>query len=281
MIDARRLWTYYEPIHAVTYFAPQARAANEEAGLRGFWRGYFANRLAPMGPVGAAVATAALFGFSPSMVARGVPGIWTLVSPDEAIDARLAGADAALRTVWDVADPALSRAAALLRAALTAVEVAGRPLFAGNAALPWPDAPHLAVWHGCTLLREHRGDGHVAALVGAGLDGCEALVTHGAAGGPDRGALQPNRGWTDEEWQAAGDRLEARGWVEAGGLTAAGRAGRDQIEAATDRAAERALARLSAADRAELAELLAPLAAAVIGAGLLRYPNPIGVPAPS
>jgi hypothetical protein len=278
--DARRFWTLLEPVHAITYFAPESRAAYEAAGLRGFWRGYFAGRLAPLGRVDQPVATAVLYGFAPAMVARGVPSIWDLASPERALEARLAGADAVLRRLWDPDDPALGRTAELL-ARVACTGVSGRPLFAGNAGLPVPGAPHLAVWHFATLLREHRGDGHVAALVAADLDGLESLVTHVAAGGAPRDALQAARGWSDEEWAAAERRLAERGWLEDGHLTVAGERQRAAIEDATDRAAERAFAALPDAERDELESLLAPLAAAVVASGVLPYPNPIGVPRPA
>jgi hypothetical protein len=269
-----------EPVHALTYFAPQARAATEALGLRGFWRGYFAGRLCPLGAIEAGPATAVLFGFAPAMVARGVPEIWGTADPASVLRARLDGVDGALRSIWEVDDPALVRTAELLRRAVNGAPGAGRVLFAANAALPWPEQPHLAVWHGSTVLREHRGDGHVAALTATGLDGCEALVSHAAAGGPPVAALQPNRGWTDDEWSAAADRLTRRGWLAGNQLTEAGAAGRRAIEDATDRAAERGFGALSAADRGELDELLARFAAPVIASGLIPYPNPMGVPRP-
>jgi hypothetical protein len=154
-------------------------------------------------------------------------------------------------------------------------------LFAANSGLPWPVEAHLAVWHGATLLREHRGDGHVAALTAAGLDGCEALVTHAAAGGAPVASLQPNRGWTDAEWAAARDRLSARGWLDGDGLTCEGAARRAAVETATDAAAESAFAPLSADERVELESLLVPLAGTVVDSGVIPYPNPMGVPRPA
>jgi hypothetical protein len=271
----------FEPIHALTYFAPEARAATEAIGLRGFWRGYFAGRLAPLGGVDAPVATAVLFGFSPTMVARGVPGIWSLAEPEQAIAARLTGVDPVLRRVWDGAEAAVQRAASALYETCRSVPVAGRPLFAANAALPWPDEAHLVVWHACTLLREHRGDGHVAALTAAGLDGCEALVTHAAAGGAPLAALRDNRGWTDEEWDAARARLTARGWLADGRLTQAGVTARADIEDATDLGAERAFAALDDRAGERLVADLSELAARVVATGIVPYPNPIGVPRPA
>jgi hypothetical protein len=275
------MWTLLEPVHALTYFAPEAKEAFAAAGLRGFWRGYFAGRLAPLGPIDAPVATAVLFGFAPGMVARGIPDVWSRSSPEAALAARLAGVDAVLQRLWDVDSPALPRLGELLRRAAD-TPVGGRPLFAANAGLAWPEPPHLAVWHAATLLREHRGDGHVAALVAAGLDPVEALVTHAAAGGALRSALQPNRGWTDEEWAAAGQRLTGRGWLTAeGALTAAGAAVRAGVEEATDGAAATAFAALSPPELAELDALLVPLAGAIAASGIVPFPNPMGVPRPA
>jgi hypothetical protein len=279
--DARRFWTLVEPVHALTYFAPEARAATEAIGLRGFWRGYFAGRLSPLGAVDAPVATALLFGFSPAMVARGVPGIWALARPEQALAARVAGVDPALRRLWAGAESVVAEVAEALRRVCADLPVAGRPLFAANTALSWPQAPHLAVWHGCTLLREHRGDGHAAALTAAGLDGCEALVTHAAAGGAPAEALHANRGWTDEQWQAAADRLTDRGWLADGRLTRAGAAVRQAVEDATDRAAQVAFAGLPTPAVDHLEALLAELARPVVASGIVPYPNPMGVPAPA
>ena len=215
MSAARRSWTLLEPVHALTYFAPQARAATEALGLRGFWRGYFAGRLCPLGAIEAGPATAVLFGFAP---AYGREGRARDLADRPSHGGCCAGSArgrgrCVANDLGDVDDPGLARTAELLRRAVDGAPGAGRVLFAANAALPWPEPPHLAVWHGCTLLREHRGDGHVAALTAAGLDACEALVSHVAAGGPPVDALQPNRGWTDDEWSAAAGRLtSADGW---------------------------------------------------------------------
>ena len=153
-------------------------------------------------------------------------------------------------------------------------------LAAANAALPVPGDQESAarLWHAATLLREHRGDGHFAALVAAGIDGCEALVLRCGAD-LAREQLQPVRGWTDEEWDQAAARLAGRGWLaEDGQLTPEGAAARQAVEDATDRAAARPWARLGAAAIEELVGLLAPIAQAC--AAELPYPNPVGVPTP-
>ena len=204
---ARRMWLVGEPLHAVTYFAAESFAAWEAAGIRGFWRGYFATRAAPFGPVGPEVVTASFFNFAPSMVERALPSVWTLATPEAALAARSEGAAAALRAiVGDAIDAAaVARATDAVREALAGCTLEGRALFAANAALAWPDEPLAALWHGLTLLREHRGDGHNAGLVAAGLDGLEAHLLAGAleAGGATRSTRLDARGWTDGEAEAA------------------------------------------------------------------------------
>jgi hypothetical protein len=275
---ARSMWTLFEPVHAVTYFAPEAREATEDAGLRGFWRGYFAGRAAPLGPAGAAVVGASFFSFSPAMVARAVPGIWELISPAGALRARLAGAVSALRPLLAGLDSEVNTAADLLSRAAGELDCAGRVLAAANAALPLPEDPVGRLWRAATVLREHRGDGHAAAVATADIDGCEVLVLRC---GLDmrREDLQPIRGWTDEQWDGARARLAGRGWTGPdGALTPAGRAAYAAVEQATDQAAARPWARLGPAAVTDLAGVLTPIAQAC--ARVVPYPSPIGVPAP-
>ncbi|ONH31374.1 SCO6745 family protein [Pseudofrankia asymbiotica] len=277
---AQRMWRLFEPVHAVTYFAPASLAAWENAGLRGYWRGYFAGRAAPLGPVEAGPVVGAFFGFAPAMVARALPDVWTRISPEKALAVRLDGARAALGPlVAGIGADGLTELAALLRSAVDRTPVAGRVLGAANAALPWPDDPLGAVWQATTILREHRGDGHVAALVTAGLDGPESLVWRVSMGGTDRAFYQRIRGWTDDEWDAAADRLRARGWLDAAHApTGAALAAARDLEATTDRLASPAWDALGPAAVDRAAALLAPVAQAA--ATLLMWPNPVGVPDP-
>ncbi|HTZ07632.1 MAG TPA: hypothetical protein VMB72_01090 [Acidimicrobiales bacterium] len=279
---ARAMWRLFEPVHAVVYFADEAAAAFAAAGLRGFWMGYFAGRAAPMGAVGPAVVHATFFTFHPARVARALPDAWAFAPPERVLEARLAGAGAALARVLAGADRAeLARAAELGRGALEGLATEGRPLGAANAALPWPSDPVAALWQAATVLREHRGDGHLAALVAAGLDGRGALVSMAATGAVPRAMLQAARGWDDGEWDEAAAVLEARGWIHPDGTaTAAGAAARDEIEAVTDRLAAAPWERLGPSGTAELRALLAPWARAVAGAGVVPVPNPIGLPPP-
>jgi hypothetical protein len=277
MNQARRMWGLFEPIHAVTYFAPQSRAAYEAFGLRGFWRGYFAGRAAPLGAVGAAPVYAAFFNFARPMVARALPHVWELATPQMAVEARRAGAREALIAIAPDLDHL--EASTLLRAAAEHADTAGRVLGAANAALKWPEVPLEVLWHAATILREHRGDGHVAALVTAGVNGCEALAWQTSLSGHGRELMQAARGWTDDEWELAVESLARRGWVDgAGAPTESGRQAHTEVEAVTDRLATGPWRTLGEPHTERLAELLRPLASA--SAALLRWPNPIGVPDP-
>ena len=284
--DARRMWQLFEPVHAVVYFAPQARAAFEAAGLRGFWRGYFAGRVAAMGAVGPEVVTAVCHGFAPAHVARAVPDIWSRVTPAQALAARAAGARASLEaalaaTGAPATGPAgAAEAAELIGAAAAAVDTGGRALAAATAAVPRPDGPLDAIWHAATVLREHRGDGHVAALVAEGVTGLQALVLRAGAD-LDRALLQPARGWTDAQWDAAVAVLAERELVTAprgqdGVTTAAGRDLLARVEAVTDRLAAEPWTALGRDGTERLAALIGPLSAAA--RGVLPVLTPIGLP---
>jgi hypothetical protein len=295
------MWTLFEPVHTISYFAQPAKSAFEQAGLRGFWRGYFAGRAAPIGPVGPAPVVAAFFSFAPRMVERALPAVWELIAPAEALTVRQAGAVAALRELLGLRDgdpvpgPVVA-AAGRLAAVAERVDIAGRTLGASNAAVPVPVEPLARLWHAATVLREHRGDGHIAALVAADIDAPEALVLRAGAylsaagrnasaprsastAGAERALMQPARGWTDDEWDAAASRLIGRGLLKPDGAATEGGAQLHRsIEAATDQAAARPWAGLQASEVDELADLLLPIATAC--AAVLPFPNPVGVPAP-
>ncbi len=219
MVDARAMWALFEPVHAVTYFAPQAREHFTAAGLRGYWRGYFAGRASPLGEVQAAPVVASFFSFAPTMVGRAIPEVWTMISPQGALQARVNGAAASLTPlVADLPDAHLAEAADLLTAAAGELEPAGRVLGAANAALPPYDQPLPRLWQAATTLREHRGGGHVSALVAAGIGACEVLpdgawlaghrrpgdAGWGRRGSGGRGRDGPRRGRTLARARAAG-----------------------------------------------------------------------------
>jgi hypothetical protein len=284
------MWKLFEPLHALTYFAEECLEEYKAAGLKGFWMGYFAGRAAPMGAVTPAVVDATFFSFNPDRVKRALPDAWSFAAPDRVLDARLAGVDRVLTRILGsdgdgsgavVDAAAVARAATLARSAVEGLNIDGRPLAAANVALPWPDEPQLALWQAATVLREHRGDGHITALVAAGLDGRQALVTMAATGAVPKAMLQAARGWDDDAWEESTNVLIERGWVhEDGTATAAGTADRQGIEDLTDLLAAEPWERLGETNTESLRAVLAPVARAIAAAGPVPVPNPIGLPAP-
>ncbi|MEV3990298.1 hypothetical protein AB0J57_15460 [Streptomyces sp. NPDC049837] len=279
VMRVRRMWHLLEPVHAVLYYAPEAF---EEAAALGYgteerWPSYFAWRAAPLGPVGAGRVASAFYSFSPAMVERYVPAAWRVAAPGDVLAARLRAVDRFYRRLPGADVGGLDRAAALARRAAEAAVHAGRPLAAANAALEWPDAPHLVLWQAATILREHRGDGHLAALLTAGLDPVEALVSFAAIGAASAQTFA-SRGWSEDEWAAARERLAARGLVAEGGTaTGAGRALRAEVERRTDELAAGPWSVLGEQDTARLSELLGGIWVAVLGSGLLPRENTLGV----
>ncbi len=274
-VMARKMWRTLEPYHGLIYFAPEATAAYEALGVHGF-DGYFASRAAPMGAVPAEVVIATFFNFNPVIVREAIPAAWEAATPAQLLDARLAAAGAALRrATGDPLDgPDVARAAELARTATEACTPAGRPLYAGHASLRWPDDPSLALWHAVSLLREFRGDGHVACLVDAGLDGIDALVVHAASGEVPRAALQGSRRWDDDAWEASVARLQERGLVDGNGdFTATGSAVRQHIEDQTDALALAPWAALGEAGCDELRSLVRPLSQAIVASGTFGLPR--------
>jgi hypothetical protein len=274
-LTARKTWRTVEPLHSMIYFAPEASESYARLGLRDE-AGYFASRASPMGAVGANTVIATFYNFCPELVRNAMSGVWSTASPEAVLAARLEAADRSLRQMLGdgVDSPEMKRAAELARSVAEAAsgQCAGRPLFAGHAGLDWPDAPHTVVWHAQTLLREFRGDGHVAALVIHDLDPVEALVMHAASGDVAERFLRATRGWSDAEWESGVTRLCDRGWVEpAAGdeppaLSEAGVAVRQAIEDATDKMAALPYAVLGEEGCAELRTLARPFSRTVVEA---------------
>ncbi|MUM33393.1 hypothetical protein [Mycolicibacterium sp. CBMA 361] len=275
---ARRLFERFEPVHAITYFAPEARGAALELGYPSFWRGYFATRSAPLGPVPVRVVEAIFYNFASHRVAKSLEGVWDIASPEQALAARQAGAVAALRRYGLTDDENLRTAADLLGRAARGAAVDGRPLYAALTALPSPDEPVAALWHAATLLREQRGDAHVAALVAAGISGRESNVLHVAAGRTTREKVASTRDYDDAEWDAVTARLAARGLLTPdGALTEAGHALKDDLEFRTDSAALPTLDVLSDDEVESLFRALTPITRQVIAGGDLPAITPVGL----
>lgn len=268
---ARKTWRTLEPIHGAIYFASEAREEYATLGLDERMTGYFASRSAPMGAVPAPVVIATFFNFDHDLVRRSMDGVWDRVSPSDLLAARLRAADRMIRRhAGNFIDaPEIEEAAELARAAALAAcaHPEGRPLFAGHASLAWPEESHLVLWHAQSLLREFRGDGHIAALTVEGLDGCDALVTHAAAGDVAVDVLRTSRQRSDADWAASQERLRSRGWLDAGdAFTTLGRERRDWIEARTDELAAAPYDAIGVDGCDRLRELARPMSKAMMSA---------------
>jgi hypothetical protein len=281
---ARAIWQFGEPVHAVTYYAPERRAATDELGLKGGWMSYFGCRAAPLGAVEAPVVAALFFNFAPPMVARSIPDAWHHASPAALLDARVESMDRALRRVLGddtISSPGVARAAELASAAVAGCDMTGRPMGAANQAVIAPDEPHLRLWQALTAIREHRGDGHVHCLVHAGVASSHALVLQAATGRSPEDLLRSNRGWSDGDWATAAQVLAEGGLVDQNGhITATGIELRQRIEDDTDRLAAPLVTAIGDDAAEELVSLLRPLATTVMDGGAVPGLNNMGVPWP-
>ena len=275
---ARRFFDRFEPVHGVTYFAPEARAALDGLGYRGFWMGYFAARSAPLGMMPPEMVTAIFYNFAPERVAKALPAAWQIAGPEAALQARQDSAVAALRRYGIDANENVIVAAELAGKAAREAPLEGRTLFAANRALPWPDDPLAALWHAATLLREQRGDTHVAVLAASGVSGRECNVLQAAAGRVPRDYMAVARDYDEATWRHHEEQLAERGLVgDDGTLTAAGRELMDAIESTTDALSLSALDSLSDDEVETLFQALTPITRAVVAGGDLPATTPMNL----
>ena len=267
---ARRMYRLVEPVHMVTYFSAEPTKALMALGHRNYWDGYFAGRAAPLGRVPAEVVHAVFYNFADGEVARHIPRVWDTATPGAALAARERGCVAALRRILgELADtPGLARAAELATAAATAAPTEGRALFAALRTVPVPEEPVARLWHAATLLREHRGDGHNAALLAEGIGGTEAHVLHALSEGIPAEKFGRVHHLPAEQLAAVIDGMRARGLIDASGwLTDAGRASKDRIESVTDALAAPAYDALEPSELDQLIADLKPISTALDAAG--------------
>ena len=262
---ARRMFDLTEPIALVNFFADEPNEAMADLGFSGYWDGYFAGRSAPLGRVPAEVVDAAFYNFGPGEAARHIPKVWGTTTPEAAHEARQRGCIAGLVRILGelVSTPGLSRAADLLTRAAVGAPVEGRVMYAALRALPVPDEPLARLWHAANMLREHRGDGHVVALVAEQVDRTECHVLLALDSGIHPPETFGRIHHLPKPYLASVmARLRERGIVDdTGHLTEAGRATKDRIEAMTDALAEAPYAALSPSELDELTTLLEPIAA--------------------
>jgi hypothetical protein len=262
---SRSAWRDLEVLHTVGYFAPEVTEAYVGLGLDGRLA-YFPGRVAALGPAGAGLTIATFYVFAPWLVRAALPAAWEATTPADVVRARRTGVAGVLHRV--LGDPDVGEALAIARDVCEGLAPQGRPLYAAHAELPWPEDDLLALWHAATLVREHRGDGHLAVLQQAGVDPVEATVLGGLYSSTTR-FLRKTRGWSDDEYDAAADRLRGRGWLDPdGGFTIEGRAARQRIEDDTDRLAITGWAHVGNDRAARLHELVAPLSRLLVEAGV-------------
>lgn len=279
---ARRLWEAIEPLHAAAYFSPHHRRISLDLGMSGYWMGYFAGRAAPLGAMTAAPVESMFFSFPARRVARALPEAWACADPATVLQARLATARLVLSEyLGQVPRRDLEQLASYLEMAADGCHFAGRPLAAGWSRVTRPDDLTAQVWLASTVLREHRGDGHVIACVHAGLRGIDAVVAHAATGTVTREIMQHNRGWTDEEWETSERRLRAGGLIDVSGrLTKNGGALRRSIEDRTDFLAADPVTAVGQTGIEDIIAIAAPISRRLFDSGAIPLPNPVGVPRP-
>lgn len=276
----RQAITPLRSVYASSIVAPEAVAAMTALGLDG-QQGYFAVRTAALGVVPLEVVRSLFFGHSPRYIKAAGEGVWDKTTPTEVLDAIRVSLHLSLGKAFEEIGAPAAELTGMLRIAAerASTRPEGRALFAANASLTWPSEPHLQLWHAHVLLREWRGDGHNALLVGQSIDGLAALVLHAAWAGMPLGAIAGSRQWTPEECEPAIAGLQARGWLTEGAdpvISPAGKAARDAIEDATDDADAFAYETFSDDELARLVEL-----AAVVGEGVAdRVVRPGQNPAP-
>jgi hypothetical protein len=269
---ARRLFEFLEPICLVTFFAHECNEELAAIGHRTYWDGYFASRAGPLGRVPAQVVHAAFYNFADGEAARHIPSAWETIPPEASIAARERGSAASVRRILgdELAEsPGLVRAADLITKAAVSAPTEGRVMYAGMRSLPVPSDPVARLWHSATTLREYRGDGHIAALVGARISGTEAHVLSALAQG-----IHPPESFgrihhlPKQRLAAVMAGLRERGLVDTDGrFTDAGRETTQRIEALTDELAAPPYEALSPAELAELIAELEPITATLVAAG--------------
>jgi hypothetical protein len=278
MAVKRSFWQAIEIIHDVVYFAPDTKQRYEAIGLKGYWMGYFASRSAALETPAPEVVVALFHGFAPRMVHRALPDAWSMASRDDILATRYDHARGAL--AHGLGDADVERLAKELTAIWTSLDFAGKALAAAHASLPVPDDPVGRLWHAATILREYRGDCHVAILTSAGLDGAaaNALAVADGRAVPNQREM---RGWTEDEWSEAYERLRRRAWTdEFATITESGRAARAQLEDATDRVSASSFDEEAQARTITLEDALVRAARDIQASGAMPFPNPVGVRAP-
>jgi hypothetical protein len=266
---ARRMFELVEPIGVIPYSADEPNEAMFALGFTNYWDTYFAGRAAPLGLVPAEVVDALFYNFAPGEVARHIPKVWRTTTPEAAIAARQLGCGDALRRILadDIDSPAFARAAELLMKAATSAPLEGRPMYAALRAIAVPDDIVARLFHAASLLREHRGDGHIAALMAEGVGGVEAHVLFALAMDMPAEKFGRIHHLPSAQLGAVIDGMRTRGLIGGDGwLSERGRAVHQRVEELTDDLAARPYESLEPDELDELMSILEPLAAKLVAA---------------
>ena len=266
---ARRMFELVEPIGVIPYSADEPNEAMFALGFTDYWDTYFAGRAAALGLTPPEVVDALFYSFAPGEVARHIPKVWRTTTPEAAIAARQAGCVKALRRILGdhVGSPAFARAAELLMRAATSAPLEGRPMYAALRALPVPDDVVARLFHAASLLREHRGDGHIAALMVEGVGRLEAHVLLALDMGMPAERFGRIHHLPAAQVTAVLDGMRDRGVIgDDGWLSEQGRGVKQRVEALTDDLAATPYESLQPHELEELVAALEPLATLLLAA---------------
>jgi len=267
--------------HVFVYSAPEVTEEYDKIGLEGR-SGYFASRAAPMGPVPPETITATFYNFPHGLVEHWMRGRWEAVTPADVSAARWRAVgrvlDTHVRPIMSAND--IAEATDVAERAVDGLTWPGRPLAAGHAAVldQCRDNDLVRLWQLIAVLREWRGDGHIALLTAEPLSGSECtVITYALSRG--RSFLKASRSWSDDEWSAAVERLVADGWISAeDAMTDDGKARRRSLETRTNELAVPMWDGIDDATVNRLGDLLEPAVEALTAA---NYFAMFGRPAPS
>jgi hypothetical protein len=266
---ARRMFELVEPIGLIPYSADEPNEAMFALGFTNYWDTYFAGRAAPLGLVPAEVVDALFYNFAPGEVARHIPKVWRTTTPEAALAARQQGCTKALRRILGdrIDSPAFARVTELLVKAATSAPLEGRPMYAALCAIPVPDDVVTRLFHAASLLREHRGDGHIVALMAEGVGGIEAHILFALAMDMPAEKFGRIHHLPAAQLAAVIDGMRDRGLIgDDGWLSERGRAVNQRVEALTDDLAAAPYESLEPDELDELMSLLEPLATVLVAA---------------
>lgn len=280
---SRQMWRIFEPIHAGIYFYPPSAQSYRDLGLKGGWMGYFATRSASLGTPGKDLVRSIFYHFSSDLVSRAIPDAWKYATPEQILNARMTIAHQMLSNFEShFRDPSLSSDIDLLLEISRSLPSEGRPLFASLIGLDWETSPQLKIFGAVTLLREHRGDTHNAALASYNISGAQSNILQIANRAVSFEVISPNRGWSEQSWTEAIQDLKARGIITVEStnqlpkFTQKGQDVKNSIENLTDESSN-PWSKIFPEKLQKITDLIKPISDAVKQAGLLPKENPIGV----